>query len=270
MNRTYQHIYLSPHYDDAALSCGGTIHHQTRAGEPVLVMTICAAPPPMNDPFSPFAQGMHDIWGELENVIATRQTEDRAAMEILGADHVWFDFLDCIYRGDPQKSKWFYNNNDGLYGEVHPADWGLVDSIIETLEGQNSVDTSSIIYAPLTVGHHVDHQIVHAAAWELYNRGRQVMFYEDYPYADTEVAYGKSNLDETLARLKNQQQFLQSKLHPLSESDLDAKINSILAYASQLEMLFGDSTRAKTMIDQYARHIGEGEPAERFWIPAQR
>ena len=79
MTDFYQHVYLSPHYDDAALSCGGSIHQQVQAGELVLVITICAAPPETNEPFSPYAQAMHRVWGDPLDVVATRQAEDQAA-----------------------------------------------------------------------------------------------------------------------------------------------------------------------------------------------
>ncbi|RMD73788.1 MAG: PIG-L family deacetylase, partial [Chloroflexi bacterium] len=36
----YRHIVLSPHLDDAALSCGGFIARATALGEPVLVVNI--------------------------------------------------------------------------------------------------------------------------------------------------------------------------------------------------------------------------------------
>ena len=41
----YRHVYLSPHFDDAALSLGGTLARQVAAGERVLVVTVCSAPP---------------------------------------------------------------------------------------------------------------------------------------------------------------------------------------------------------------------------------
>ncbi|MGH2521295.1 MAG: PIG-L deacetylase family protein, partial [Anaerolineales bacterium] len=52
------HLYLSPHFDDAALSCGGTIHQQTRQGERAVVVTVCAGDSPPG-PLSAFAQTLH-------------------------------------------------------------------------------------------------------------------------------------------------------------------------------------------------------------------
>lgn len=266
MAKIYQHIYLSPHYDDAALSCGGTIHRQTQAGKPVQVVTVCAAPPPTNTSFSSFAQETHIAWGAPIDVIALRRAEDEAAMEILGADYVRLAFTDCIYRGHSLYGPWFYNNNEQLFGEIHPDDNELVDQVVEALESQVSREENLTIYAPLTIGHHVDHQLVHAAAWQLNTRGWRVMFYEDYPYVDTQ-AYGNATLDDTLVWLKHQQRPVQPKLQFFSEADLRAKIDSINAYASQIDMLFGNQMEAMESIRRYALQIGEGQPAERFWIP---
>ena len=36
----YNHVYLSPHLDDIALSCAGRIAAQVAAGELVLVVTV--------------------------------------------------------------------------------------------------------------------------------------------------------------------------------------------------------------------------------------
>ncbi len=41
----YRHIVLSPHLDDAALSCGGFIARMTAAGERVLVVNVCSGIP---------------------------------------------------------------------------------------------------------------------------------------------------------------------------------------------------------------------------------
>ena len=53
------HVYLSPHLDDAVLSCGGMIHRQAQAGERVVVVTVCAGDPPPG-PLSDFARSLHE------------------------------------------------------------------------------------------------------------------------------------------------------------------------------------------------------------------
>ena len=266
MSKTYQHIYLSPHYDDAALSCGGTIHQQTQAGQAVLVITICATPPPANEPFSAFAQSLHENWGNPVNVVSMRQAEDSAALGILGADYQRLEFTDCIYRGQPRQEVWYYNSNDDLFGQIHPADLSLADQIGRAVTAQAQGSVGAVVHAPLAVGNHVDHQLTHAAAWELLQQGRQVVFYEDYPYVDPSTAFGRANLDEILAH------FEPAKLNPqqqaLSEANLQAKINSIQAYESQLGVLFGSKEEVNRRVRDYALRVGAGKLAERSWTLA--
>ena len=54
-------IFLSPHYDDAALSCGGIIWEAVRRGAQVSIWTVCAATPPTGQ-LSPFAEELHARW----------------------------------------------------------------------------------------------------------------------------------------------------------------------------------------------------------------
>jgi LmbE family N-acetylglucosaminyl deacetylase len=270
MAKACQHIYLSPHYDDASLSCGGAIHQQTQAGQSVLVVTVCAAPPAQGEPFSVFAESLHQRWGNPENVVATRQAEDQVSMNILGVDYMRLDFTDCIYRGKPKKGEWFYNSDAELFGQVHPADVMLADKIAEVIVQQVPRGEDTMIYAPLTVGYHVDHQLTHAAAWQLRQQGWAVFFYEDYPYSDPDYApHGLENaadLETTLTRL--QKLNLRPQLRLLSEENLRAKIDSIAAYTSQIELLFGTRVKMENQVRNYAWRVGEGKPAERIWLPA--
>ncbi|NJM07001.1 HEAT repeat domain-containing protein [Candidatus Gracilibacteria bacterium] len=82
LTTAYDHIYLSPHLDDAALSCGGAIARHAANRQHVLVITICTAAPDTNVPFSPFAAAMHADWGlSPDRVVAQRLQEDVAALE---------------------------------------------------------------------------------------------------------------------------------------------------------------------------------------------
>jgi LmbE family N-acetylglucosaminyl deacetylase len=261
----YQHIYLSPHYDDAALSCGGAIHRQTQAGEAVLVVTICAAPPPPDSPLSPFAQELHTKWGDPGDVIATRQTEDQVSMGILGADYLRLSFADCIYRGAPEKEEWFYKSNIEIFGEIHPTDLPLADEIATAIIEQISPEANTVLYAPLTAGHHVDHQLTHTAAWQLWQQGWNTVFYEDYPYVDSE-RFVHSNLDVVLTRLRQSNKHLKPQLQIFLEENMLAKIDSIHAYASQLKTLFNSEAEMARRIRSYAGQVGEGQFAERIWL----
>ena len=61
------HLYLSPHFDDAALSCGGQIATFTAAGQSVLVVTITGGDPPADaradgEIAPPWAVGGERLW----------------------------------------------------------------------------------------------------------------------------------------------------------------------------------------------------------------
>ncbi len=274
MAKTYQQIYLSPHYDDAALSCGGTIHQQTQAGQAVLVITICAAPPPPKAPLSPFAEALHRAWDNPDDVVATRRAEDERAMTILGTDYHYLDLTDCIYRGDGQAGTWYYTSEADLFGTIHPADLDLAVDIAERMAALLADSLAALIHAPLTVGHHVDHQLVHLAALHMRQQGWPIIFYEDYPYSDPNYPFTRSPLGEenlhtleaTLATMQTAQP-LQPHFRFLTAEDLQAKIDSIGAYESQLGMLFGGAAAMARHVQAYTLSVGQGRPAERVWQP---
>src|SRR5512139_3118661 len=76
-------IYLSPHLDDAALSCGGLIWEQVHAGDTVSVWTICAGDPP-NGSLSPFAEALHARWQSGIEAAVLRREEDVTSCLLLG------------------------------------------------------------------------------------------------------------------------------------------------------------------------------------------
>lgn len=267
MSDTFQHVYLAPHYDDAVLSCGGLIHQQNQAGQLALVVTIFAAPPESNALLSPFAQSQHRQWGSPANAVATRQAEDQAALQILGADYLRLKFMDCIYRGAPQQEEWYYLSDADLFGEVHPAEQLLVAEIMVAILELIPAEPGTLLYAPLALGHHVDHQLVRAAALQLRDYGYGLVFYEDYPYTDPYYAAKYLHTDP-LALVAQQPVALQAQLRQLSEADLAAKIAAIAAYGSQLAGLFGSEADMARRVHTFARYVGQGEPVERIWVLA--
>ena len=268
--KRYDYIYLSPHYDDLALSCGGTIHRQTQAGRSVLGVTICAAPP-SDTRLSAFAEAMHQNWGNPADAVALRRAEDKVALKILGADYRRFPFVDCIYRGKPEAGIWYYNSDPDIFGDIHPDDLPLAYHIAAAVIELTPDNSNVVIYAPLTVGHHVDHQLTYTAAWQLYAQGYSVIFYEDYPYVDPHYPFTRHGVDNgydlEAALAAPRPARLVSELYPISPENLQAKIKSIGAYASQLQILFGDEAAMTKYVTAYAAQVGQSNLAERVWAP---
>lgn len=262
---TQQHIYISPHYDDAVLSCGGQMAHRVAAGETVIVATVFGGVP-NPERLSPFAAAIHARPGGGDDLMAIRQDEDIQALDLLGAISRQGDYLDCVYRQDEGRTRWFYDNEEALFGPVAPAERGLAHELAQVFAALAPKPDQCVLYAPLAVGNHVDHQIVNKAAMSLRQAGYTVCFYEDYPY----IVRDPGGLDTALKRAG--QAYWRSQLVHFDEADMARKIEAIRAYASQIGVLFGADADIKPAIASYARKLaGTSAYGERLWqfsVPA--
>ena len=82
----YRYVYLSPHLDDAVLSCGGLIHRQRQEGESVLVVTIFAGSADQAAA-SDFATSLCRSWGLGPDPVMARRIEDQRALSFLSAEY---------------------------------------------------------------------------------------------------------------------------------------------------------------------------------------
>jgi LmbE family N-acetylglucosaminyl deacetylase len=252
------HRFLSPHYDDIALSCGGTAALLTRDHRAPEVIVVFGAEPKGRTTLSDYAAGMHRTWGlDSAEVHVRRQEEERAASIVMGTTFRVLPFHDAIYRGEA------YLSDDDLFGAVAPTDGWLPAAMIEAAGLAGPPDPKVRLYAPLGVGRHVDHQLVCLAAVRLARDGWDVWFYEDLPYALREGA-----LPDRLATIE-------IALALVATVDVtstwNVKMDAIMAYPSQLAAIFSSvgSTGRRHEIDALMRGYAAGpEPGvrrERFW-----
>lgn len=252
----YRHIVLSPHLDDAALSCGGMIAGLAAAGRPVLVVNICSGSPAPGAAHSPFADVLHARWGlPADEAVRLRLAEDEAALETLGADSYQLDQLDAIYRM-PEA----YTSDAALFGAVAPGD-ALAETLRPLLEALAARLPTAIFYAPLGAGHHVDHQATYAAAAALARAGTAVAFYEDFPYVAQDGA-----LEARLSELGGASRFL--PVVTSIDGALPRKIGAIEAYRSQISSLFADNAAMAGAVTAYAEALrpAGGACGERLWV----
>jgi len=248
MPTTYDSIYLSPHLDDAALSCGGQIFQQSQAGQRVLVVTITAGDPAVAA-VSAYAQSLHTRWELVIDAVAARRAEDIAANLLLGADTQHWSVPDCIYRYHPEAGRPFYVSDPDIFGEVNPAELGLINELAGQMAALPAADR---VYAPLTLGHHVDHQLTRVAA-ELAFGAQRLVYYEDYPYAEQPGAR---------ARVISASQIQwHSEVIPLGEAEVKAKIAAIFAFKSQLSTFFDSRQHLEQRIHDFTTMVG----GERVW-----
>jgi LmbE family N-acetylglucosaminyl deacetylase len=251
----YEWIYLSPHLDDAALSCGGQIAQATQRGERVLIVTITAGDPVA--PVSNYAASLHTRW-DLVNATEARRQEDFAACAILGADALHWPVPDCIYRVDEQGAP-FYVSDDDIFGAVAPAEMALIDELAAQMR---ALPSASHILAPLTVGNHVDHQLTRLAAEQAFSR-QTLFYYEDYPYAQQ-----PGKLAQVIGG--NQGQWA-ADVVLLDERALRAKYDAVFAFRSQLSTFFCDRADLEVQIGGYAAAVArEAAGASSHSLSAER
>ena len=243
----YDAIYLSPHLDDAVLSCGGQIYQQSSAGQRILIVTV-AAGDPQTKALSLFAEFQHHGWGlSGAEAMRVRRVEDVRAVARLGAEAVVWSLPDAIYRLEPATGEPLYTDNDQLFGQLSPAEAPLVAELAAQM---GALPPAGRIVAPLVLGNHVDHQLVRAAAE---NAFASLYYYEDYPYVQRHPA--------SLADMLHPANRWQSILYPLDETAIVARIEAIAAYESQMRVLFNGPEAMARLVRQQVVSTG----GERLW-----
>jgi len=232
-----KHIYLSPHLDDAALSCGGIIRDQVRSGDAVEVWTFFTADPPAS-PLSGFAAELHERWQGGQEAVRLRREEDETAMRVLGCSWQHLGFHDCIYRVDPLTSKPLIHDLGDLFSPDYQVETALLIRLEEEL--QHRLSGSARLYVPLSVGEHVDHRLVRMAAERL---ARPLVYYADFPYAAQEPDQLKRKVPPGALPLE---------VH-LSQTALKTWQQAIACYKSQISSFWSSIEDMKKAIVDYAR-----------------
>lgn len=175
-------LIISPHLDDAALSCGGLIKRLTGSGNPVTVATVYTSDAPKDLPISWLAHRNHEAWGVGAFPFESRKIEDVKAMRILGADYIHLDLLDAMYRRGQSGNCYYLKNTVGVPVAVPDEEnnLGLLSVKYQEIQNQFAGQTLRII-CPIALGGHVDHIIVRRAVEAFWNQN-EILYYEDYPY----------------------------------------------------------------------------------------
>ena len=220
-------IFISPHLDDAALSCGGGIVRLVRAGCRVTVVTVFTADQPADSPLTPLARRSHASWGAGEAPFETRRTEDRDALALLGAVPEHLGLLDAIYRRSA--------SGDALYADplasisAEDAEKFMPRLVDALRTSALSAFPEARVFCPAGVGGHVDHVLVRRAAEELL-QPEDLVYYDEYPYVarpeTAPLAGAGAAADWPVQHLA------------LSPEEVDARIAAVARYGSQLRGLF--------------------------------
>jgi len=279
-----RHVFVSPHPDDVALSCGGLVALLRGRGEDVAIVTIfCGAgsrdrltryqfralgfdrdadgrgdPEPTD-----LAEANADAPAAApkpDEVMAVRRAEDEAFARFARASLVSLKEPDAVFRGYAGKSQ--------LMGSPRADD----PAPIEELRAALARLAPDRLYIPFAIGGHVDHRQTRGAAMALLSEPGspyldRAFFFEDFPYAHTVGFERLDQLDPEVASGLPAHTRLTPEYVEIGDV-FDRKIEGLQSYASQIGHLFGDGLSLGGALRAFSTHVGElGEvgPAERYW-----
>jgi LmbE family N-acetylglucosaminyl deacetylase len=171
IDRRYDYVVISPHFDDAVASCGGCIADWITKGKNVLVATV----------FS---------WGPGEKLFKKsafakppdydrRRAEDKAAMGLLGVDFIWLGYGEILFRENIPLFRYW-----PCYRKT-PSNEALSQALASDVLAICKRTGCYQLMLPMAVGQHMDHQLVFQAGIRFLREKVHpcpIIFYEDYPY----------------------------------------------------------------------------------------
>jgi LmbE family N-acetylglucosaminyl deacetylase len=249
-------IYLSPHSDDVAYSCGGWVWEQACAGESIEVWTVCAGDPPDpqsgNATLTPFAEELHQRWqsgGQAADAGELRRKEDQLACERMGVGYRHFPIQDCIYRRRSETGRPLIQSVEDLFDPRNEPEGALVDQLVAMFA--ELLPPKAILVSPLTLGGHIDHRLTRLAAERLRAVDQGLAFYADYPYA---LQKGLEEMQTDLTPLPGE----------ITPQGLEVWQTAIAAYASQISSFWSSTEEMRAQLTQYW-----SEGGGRLWTRAR-
>jgi LmbE family N-acetylglucosaminyl deacetylase len=174
-------LVISPHLDDAVLSCGALLAHLApRHRVTVATVFTVAAPPPWSLPARRALRGLGLL--DAEDLFAQRRAEDRDVLAGIGAEAVNLGFRDALFRRGRLGPAYPTYRLDAARGRVASCDTGLAAEVSVRVDELARAREAAVVFAPLGVGRHVDHLITRQAAREL-SRPSRIVYYSDFPYS---------------------------------------------------------------------------------------
>lgn len=245
-------LIISPHLDDAVLSCGDLIDKFIQEKNIVDVVTIFSGKQsPKN--LSSAAIKFHNNCFLDENAMDFRKLEDNCAHNFLKCGSLYFDYKECLYRKD--KKGFIYPDLDKIYHLNYERDKNCILKLSKDI--LNIINNYDEVYAPLGLGNHADHLLVNNA---IQNVRKQIVgklyFYEEVAY----VCYYYREHDDS-----NWGENLKCKIINLSNKNYKKKIEAILMYRSQLNILWKNYSQMISDLDKLSLKYKENRRSIRLW-----
>lgn len=250
-------LFISPHLDDAVLSCGGLINIKSSLEQVYIKVVSIFAGLPLPEELSRTAKEFHQDCGLVDNAVEIRKNEDLKAANILGFKSVHFNLLECLYRQN-KEGKHLYNSTNEIFTNIIRESTEFLSTIEYMIETHIDLNVFTEIYIPIALGNHIDHYIVRHVLEKIIKKRKiesKIVYYEDMPYA--------FNLDNPLTMDVNFFHYL-CKLRTI---DFNKKIEAIYAYESQVKMLWTDKENIINNYQNFSYLISNKKENyyERYW-----
>jgi LmbE family N-acetylglucosaminyl deacetylase len=200
------------------------------------------------------------------DAMAVRKAEEERFAYLMEASVIFLDLPDAVYRG--------YDGDEQLLGEVRDRD----EAPYEVLRREILRLEPQMVYFPLGIGGHVDHQLCRDVGLALLSEGRRwvmpgpnligrLSFYEDFPYAWWNDFSGTPE-DGGLGVELPAGVGVEPQYSDISEM-MERKAAGILLYRSQVARLFDGEQALYDDLASYHSRValagGVSGYAERYW-----
>jgi len=245
-------LFVSPHLDDVAFSCSGTLAGLKRRGWRVAMATVFTASRPAPKGFALACQLDKGLGAEID-YMALRRREDAEFGRVLGVDRLeWLDLPEAPHRG--------YDSASALFAGVLGQD-RIADEVGRRLGQLVAELRPEWIFAPQAIGNHADHRQIVRAILGRPSWLARTAWYRDLPYASKFPDAGASpDLPSHFVEVA----------WPLSTEDLLAKSSGSSRYASQVPFQFGEVAAIERVLGGFSRieagRMGEPGPVETFRV----
>ncbi|MGI9028619.1 MAG: PIG-L deacetylase family protein [Ilumatobacteraceae bacterium] len=227
-------VFVSPHLDDVAFSCGGTVSALGEAGWRTVVVTAFTASAANPTGFALACQLDKGLPPDVD-YLAVRRAEDEEFARRAAVDQLhWLDLPEAPHRG--------YGSADALFGDLSATD-DVAIVLDQRLARCLDAESPDLVLAPQALGAHVDHLRVVDAVLAVVPPSLPVWWYRDVPYA---IRFPHTSC-------------LQPAIADLPEVAVDVtahvegKGHAAVAYGSQLEFQFGGPARCVEALGRFAR-----------------
>jgi len=186
-------LFLSPHLDDAVLSCGALM--AALAGHCSLtVVTIFTAAGPGPHTRAAWSFMRQCSATDAATLFSARRAEDQEVLEGLGVSHLHLGIADALYRRrkiDSSAAKHLGRllpelmhryptyRFDIAKGRVARGDRQLIADLTTQMSDLIRQTSAGLLFCPIGVGRHVDHLITRTIGQQYPDR---VIYYSDFPY----------------------------------------------------------------------------------------